>query len=224
MHASWSEVFSLFIWIFLSLFVYVVTNCPCIGTYLDQRFCISLSFSLSVSGYIIGNLRVCEQSQSARPVCNSAIEKKNPFLFCVYTYVSWFVFLSFFFDVNACTSFRLTLTHCMSIYVSGSCLFLSFSLNICNNDRLYYHPYVHLFFFHFFSLTCIHPLQFLSLSPPPPPLIHISKVKYEEEKKKKKKKKRHTHTPTHIYKTERRKKKKKKKKKDHGNEYNSQDY
>ena len=38
--------------------------------------------------------------------------------------------------------FGYILTHCMSIYVSGSCLFLSFSLNMCNNNRLYYYSYV----------------------------------------------------------------------------------
>ena len=68
----------------------------------------------------------------------------------------------------------------------------------------------------FYSLTCIHPLQynfFLSLLPPPLSLslslslIHISKVKYEEEEKKKEKKKAHTHTYTHTYKTERKGKK-----------------
>ena len=31
------------------------------------------------------------------------------------------------------------ITHCMSICISGSYLFLSFSLNICRGDRLYYH-------------------------------------------------------------------------------------
>ena len=31
-----------------------------------------------MSGYIIGNLRVCEQAESARPVCNNGIE--NSFL------------------------------------------------------------------------------------------------------------------------------------------------
>ena len=36
--------------------------------------------------------------------------------------------------------FGYIMTHCMSIYVSGSCLFLSFSLNICCSDWLYCHP------------------------------------------------------------------------------------
>ena len=55
---------------------YTIAHCRCIGTYLDPRFSISLflSLSVSVSGYIIGNLRVCEQVQSARPACNNAIE------------------------------------------------------------------------------------------------------------------------------------------------------
>ena len=67
---------------------------------------------------------------------------------------------------------------------------------------------IFLFLFFYYSLTCIHPLQFISLSPPPPPppLIHISKVKYQE---KKKEKKAHTHTHTHI---QNRKKKRKEKK------------
>ena len=51
-------------------------------------------------------------------------------------------------------------------------------INICLFFLFFFSPFL------FYSLTCIHPLQFLYLSPPPPPLslIHISKVKYEEEK------------------------------------------
>ena len=48
--------------------------------------------------------------------------------------------MSFFVVRDECLyQFSDILTHFMSIYVSGSRLFLSFSLNICNNDRLYYH-------------------------------------------------------------------------------------
>ena len=42
---------SLSVWMPLWAFGYVVTDCTCIGTSLDPRF--SLSFSVSVSGYII---------------------------------------------------------------------------------------------------------------------------------------------------------------------------
>ena len=60
------------------------------------------------------------------------------------------------------------ITHCMSIYVSGSYLFLSFSLNICSGDRLYYHSlYVYmsvswLMFLYLFLFQCLycHWLQF----------------------------------------------------------------
>ena len=50
----------------------------------------------------------------------------------------------------------------MSIYVSGSCLFLSFSLNICNNDQLYYHSlFVYMsiswsVFLSFFVFQCLY--------------------------------------------------------------------
>ena len=64
----------------------------------ETTFSISLSFSLSasVSGYIIGNLRVCEQTQSARPVCNNAIEISFfPFNFaCIRTSLDSYFFLS----------------------------------------------------------------------------------------------------------------------------------
>ena len=38
---------SLFLWMFLSVFGYIVTDCICIGTSLDPRFSHSLSFCLS---------------------------------------------------------------------------------------------------------------------------------------------------------------------------------
>ena len=51
------------------------------------------------------------------------------FLFCVYTYVSWFVFLSLSLWMSV-PVFGYIMTHCMSIYVSGSCLFLSFWISV----------------------------------------------------------------------------------------------
>ena len=39
---------------------------------------LSFCLSISVSGYIIDNLRVCEQAESDRPVCNNGIQ--NSFL------------------------------------------------------------------------------------------------------------------------------------------------
>ena len=79
---------------------------------------------------------VCEQAR--RPACDSAIEF---FLFnfaCIRTSLHSYFFLSFSRWMSV-PVFGYILIHCMSIYVFGSCLFLSFSLNICNNDRLYYH-------------------------------------------------------------------------------------
>ena len=60
-------------------------------------------------------------------MCNNAIENSLFFFLFdfAYTYVSWFLFVSFSFAPNVCTSFRIILTHCMSIDVSGSCWFLS---------------------------------------------------------------------------------------------------
>ena len=53
-------------------------------------------------------------------------------------YVSWFGFLSLSRWMSV-PVFGFIMTHCMSIYVSGSWLFLSFSLIICCSDWLYYH-------------------------------------------------------------------------------------
>ena len=154
---------SLFVWIFLSLFSYVVTNCTCIGTSLDPRFSLSLSLSVSVSEYIIGTFHVCEEARPARPVCNSAIENSFFFVFnfCVYTYVSWFVFLSFSFALNVCTSFRmyfdthffLSICFWMCVAVSeyiiphyrckctslDACFSLSFAVNVLILFRVYCH-------------------------------------------------------------------------------------
>ena len=66
---------------FSSIFVYV-----CVRLYRDWLYvyryvsysayfvCLSIPLSLSVSGYIIGNLHVCQQATSARSVCSSAAE------------------------------------------------------------------------------------------------------------------------------------------------------
>ena len=56
----------------------------------------------------------------------------------MYTYVSSFVFLCLLRWLSV-PVLGYIITHCMSIYVSGSYLFLSFSLNICSSDRLYYY-------------------------------------------------------------------------------------
>ena len=57
------------------MFGYIVTDCTYIGTSLIPRFCVFLfPLSFSVSGYIVDNVRVCEQARSGRSVYNSALE------------------------------------------------------------------------------------------------------------------------------------------------------
>ena len=86
----------------------------------------------------------------------------------MYTYVSSFVFLSVSLLWMSVPDLGYIITHCMSIYVSGSYLFLSFSLIICSSDRLSYHSlyvYMSVSWFMFLSLflfQCLycHWLQF----------------------------------------------------------------
>ena len=62
---------SLFLWIFPSVSDYIVIDCTCIGRSLDP--CCSNSLSVSVSGYIICNLHVREETFWSRSVCNREI-------------------------------------------------------------------------------------------------------------------------------------------------------
>ena len=53
---------SLFLWMFPSVLGYIVIDCTCIGRSLDPCF----SHSLSLFGYIIGNLHECEEALWSR--------------------------------------------------------------------------------------------------------------------------------------------------------------
>ena len=106
--------------------------------------------------------------RSAHSASNSAIyffDFLFGILFCVYTYVFWFVFSPF----SICLLMLVIvsgyiITHCMSIYVSPLCLYVFFSLNICISVRLYCHwlyMYIDIYmyvswsrcFSHFFSVN-----------------------------------------------------------------------
>ena len=94
----------------------------CIGTSLDPRLSLSFSLSVSVSEYIIRNLHVCEQTRSARSACNSAMEDGFffTFFFCLYAYVSWFLFLSLSCVWMSVPVSSYIMTDCMCIYFSSS--------------------------------------------------------------------------------------------------------
>ena len=69
------SVFVSFVWIFLSLFGCVVTNCTCISTSLDPRFSLFLSASQCLG--ILSVICLYVQERPARPVCNTKKKKKK---------------------------------------------------------------------------------------------------------------------------------------------------
>ena len=112
--------------------IIIVTDCTCIGTSVDPHLSLSLSLSLSVpvSDYIIGNLHVCEQARPARSACNSAIE--NGFLFlnfaCTRTSLdfSFFLFLCLLMSVPLSSYIKLWLI----VPAYTSLLRVSYSLSL----------------------------------------------------------------------------------------------
>ena len=90
---------SLFLWMFLFFFGYIVTNCTSIGTFLDPRTSRSFFLFVSVFGYIIGNLHVCEQVQLTQCV----IALWNLFIcFILRAYVHHLSCISFSLFVSEC--------------------------------------------------------------------------------------------------------------------------
>ena len=116
---------SLFMWLFIFVFGYIVTDCTYIGTSLIPRFCISLfPLSFSVSGHIIDNLHVFEQARSGRSMCNSALENLCIIINCAWirTSIDSYFFLSLWLWMSVPVS-GYVMTRCMCICVSWSCLF-----------------------------------------------------------------------------------------------------
>ena len=72
-----------------------------IGTFVDLRSSRSFFLFVSVFGYIIGNLHVCEQLRSAHSVCNSAIES-FVYYFILHAYVHHLSCISFSLFVSEC--------------------------------------------------------------------------------------------------------------------------
>ena len=131
---------SLFLWLFIFVFGNIVTDCTYIGTSLIPRFCLSFPLSFSVSGYIIDNFHVCEQARSCRSVYSCALENLCIIInsACIRTSTDSYFYLSLWLWMFVPVS-GYVITDCMCIYVSWSCLFLSFSLEICSSVRLYCH-------------------------------------------------------------------------------------
>ena len=116
---------SRFLWLFIFVFGYIVTDCTYIGTSLIPRFCISLfPLSFSVSGHIIDNLHVFEQARSGRSMCNSALENLCIIINCAWirTSIDSYFFLSLWLWMSVPVS-GYVMTRCMCICVSWSCLF-----------------------------------------------------------------------------------------------------
>ena len=135
LHCHWLSVYS---WLFISVLGYIVTDCTYIGTSLIPRFCLSLSLCIFQCP---GILHVCKQARSARSVSNSALEKVCMIILnSVYipTSLHSYFYLSLSIWVSVPVS-RYIMIHCMCIYVAWSCLFFSFSLNICSSVPLYCH-------------------------------------------------------------------------------------
>ena len=101
-----------------------------------------------MSGYIIDNWHVCEQARLCRSVCNSALENVCIIINSAYirTSIDSYFYLSLWLWMSVPVS-GYVITDCMCINISWSCLFLSFSLEICSSvllscHWLYVHRYV----------------------------------------------------------------------------------
>ena len=105
MYVSWSEFLCFSEGFCYCSAITTVTDCSCIGTSVDPCLSLSLSFSFCV----------CQCPGILSVICMyvNKCNQLNPrlrfiyFIFCVYTYVSWFVFLSLPLSLNVCTSLRL---------------------------------------------------------------------------------------------------------------------
>ena len=74
MYVSWSVFLSLFFYDCLCLCSAILSLIVRVRLLFSVLVYLSIPLSLSLSGYIIGNLHVCEQASSARSVCSSAVE------------------------------------------------------------------------------------------------------------------------------------------------------
>ena len=160
MYVSWSVFVSLFLSEYLSQCSAMVYR----YVFWSASLCVSLSLSLSQCPGLIAVICVYvnKRDQLAQRVI--AVYKIQFFVFsfaCIRTSLDlcFFLPLSYWISVPV---FGYILTHCMSIHVSGSCLFLSFSLNICSTDRLYYY-WLHVYmsfswsvFLSFFLFQCLY--------------------------------------------------------------------
>ena len=97
------------------------------------------SVFLSVRVYY-HNLHVCKKARSCRSVYSSALENLCIIInsACIRTSTDSYFYLSLWLWMSVPVS-GYVITDCMCIYVSWSCLFLSFSLGICSSVRLYCH-------------------------------------------------------------------------------------
>ena len=131
--------------LYFSVIVYSCVRLYCHRLYIYRYISYSAFLSLLSSVFLsvrvyYHNLYVCEQARSGRSVCNRTLENVCIIInsACIRTSIHSYFYLSLSLWTSVPVS-GYVITDCMCIYVSWSCLFLSFSLKICSSVRLYCH-------------------------------------------------------------------------------------
>ena len=133
---------TLFLWLFMSVFGYIVTDCTYIGISLIPRFCLSLCTCLSQCPGVLSVISMYVNKRVQLAHCVTALQKiymiYDYYNSCVYMYVSWFVLPSHLFGSEFPFQSPDMLWLIVCAYMSLDLLFFGFflSLNICISVRL----------------------------------------------------------------------------------------
>ena len=137
---------TLFLWLFMSVFGYIVTDCTYIGISLIPRFCLSLCTCLSQCPGVLSVISMYVNKRVQLAHCVTALQKiymiYDYYNSCVYMYVSWFVLPSHLFGSEFPFQSPDMLWLIVCAYMSLDLLFFFFLLllllllNICISVRL----------------------------------------------------------------------------------------